>query len=221
VSAMPVTFAADYVAERSRLTTFFRLILFIPLYIVQLFWALAAIVAVVIAWFAIVFSGRWPHGLYNFVAAFMRYSARVTGYMWLLSDPYPPFDGAEHPEYPVRLQIGAPKEHYSRLRTLLRIFLVIPIVIVAYVLQIVGEIVGVLSWLVIVILGRQVEGLHSVLRFTTSFVVRAQVYGALLSEDWPSFDDQPAVGVAPPAGTITDTSLAAPEAPAQQQGPEL
>jgi|SRR5271168_1943672 hypothetical protein len=87
----PVTFEADYVQPRSRLTAFFRLLLAIPLAIWFYIYALVAWIIVVIAWFAIVITGRYPEGLYEFVAGFTRFSARFTAYVALLDDRYPPF----------------------------------------------------------------------------------------------------------------------------------
>ncbi len=58
--AYPVTFEVDYVERRSRLTAFFRLILVIPLAIWLVFYGLVAYLAIIIAWFAIVITGRFP-----------------------------------------------------------------------------------------------------------------------------------------------------------------
>ena len=67
-------------------------VLAIPHYIVLFFLAIGAVVAVIIAWFAIVFTGRYPRGLFDFVVGVMRWSNRVTGYAFaLVTDEYPPF----------------------------------------------------------------------------------------------------------------------------------
>ena len=58
----PVTFKADYVEKRSRLTTFFRLLLAIPHLIAVLFYVFAAEIVTFIAWFALLFTGRYPQG---------------------------------------------------------------------------------------------------------------------------------------------------------------
>jgi hypothetical protein len=64
----------------------------IPHYIVLLFLAIAAIVCVIIAWFAILFTGRYPRGLFDFVVGVMRWGNRVTAYAFVLvTDQYPPF----------------------------------------------------------------------------------------------------------------------------------
>lgn len=67
-------------------------LLAIPHYIVLFFLALGALVAVVIAWFAILFTGRYPKALFDYVVGVGRWSLRVQAYAVLLvTDRYPPF----------------------------------------------------------------------------------------------------------------------------------
>jgi len=64
----------------------------IPHYIVLFFLGIGALVAVIVAWFAIVFTGRYPENLFRFVVGVIRWSNRVTAYAFLLvTDEYPPF----------------------------------------------------------------------------------------------------------------------------------
>jgi Domain of unknown function (DUF4389) len=149
----PVSFEADYVERRNRLTAFFRPILAIPLAIWLFLYAIAVCVAIVIAWFAIVITGAYPRGLYTFVAVFTRFVARFTGYALLLCDPYPSFGGSDDPAYPVRMQFEQ-LERYSRLKTLFRIILVIPILILRYVMTLMLEIGAIAAWFVILITGK-------------------------------------------------------------------
>ncbi len=67
-------------------------LLAVPHYFVLFFLYIAAIVCVVIAWFAILFTGRYPRGLFDFVVGVYRWSLRVSAYAFLLTtDRYPPF----------------------------------------------------------------------------------------------------------------------------------
>jgi hypothetical protein len=64
----------------------------IPHYVVLFFLFIAAFICVIIAWFAILFTGRYPVGLFGFVVGVMRWSLRVSAYAFLLTtDRYPPF----------------------------------------------------------------------------------------------------------------------------------
>ena len=78
--------------ELNRWLPLVKWLLAIPHYIVLFFLALAAIVCVIIAWFAILFTGRYPRGLFNFVEGVMRWWNRVAAYAFVLvTDRYPPF----------------------------------------------------------------------------------------------------------------------------------
>jgi len=87
----------DYVypdAERdlNRWLPLVKWFLAIPHYILLFFLWLAALVSVIVAWFAILFTGRYPRGLFDFVEGVLRWTQRVAAYAFLLvTDDYPPF----------------------------------------------------------------------------------------------------------------------------------
>lgn len=67
-------------------------ILAVPHYIVLFFLGIAAIIVIILAWFAILFTGRCPRALFDFVVGVMRWSIRVEAYAFLMvTDRYPPF----------------------------------------------------------------------------------------------------------------------------------
>lgn len=67
-------------------------LLAIPHYVVLFFLEIAAIVVVIVAWFAILFTGRYPRGLFDFVVGVFRWHNRVVAYaLVLVTDRYPPF----------------------------------------------------------------------------------------------------------------------------------
>ena len=77
--------------QRNRVTVGFRLILVIPQLIVLALLAFAVWVVLLIAFFAVLFTGRWPDGLRHFTLGAMRWWLRVDAYFLLLTDEYPPF----------------------------------------------------------------------------------------------------------------------------------
>lgn len=184
----PLTFVVDQPEKRSRLTTFFRLILAIPWLIALYVLEIVVGIVVIIAWFVLLFTGRWPEGLYNFTVGVLRFYARTIGYLVLLSDGFPPF-GLGDDNYAIRLIADPPLDQYSRVKVFFRIIYIIPAVILVYVLQIAAELCAIASWVVIVITGKQPDGLQNALRFCISYIVRAYGLVFLVTETYPSFDD--------------------------------
>ncbi len=82
----------DVAHDLNRWLPLVKWFLAIPHYVVLLFLYIVAVVVVVIAWFAILFTGRYPVGLFEFVESVIRWHDRVVGYALLLvTDRYPPF----------------------------------------------------------------------------------------------------------------------------------
>jgi len=207
----PVTFEADYVERRNRLTTFFRLIMIIPLVIVAYVYAILAFIVLVIAWFAIVITGRYPLGLYDFLAGWTRFSTRLLAYAALLCDAYPPFWGQDDPSYPVRMGF-TPLGQYSRVKTFFRIILAIPIVILRYVMQLLLEVSAFFAWFIIIVLGRLPRGLYDMMVLANSYIARSDAYIYLLTETYPPFqDEQTRSAGTPPAPTPSSSEQRAPE----------
>jgi hypothetical protein len=82
----------DVPAELNRFLPLIKWFLAIPHYIVLFFLDIAAFFVVIVAWFAILFTGRYPRGMFDFVEGVIRWHNRVLGYMYtLVTDRYPPF----------------------------------------------------------------------------------------------------------------------------------
>jgi Domain of unknown function (DUF4389) len=214
----PVTYEADHQAEgRNRLTTFFRYIVAIPWLIVVGIYGFVASIAVIAAWFALVFTAKYPEGIYNFVAGYVRMHARVNAFIHLATDEWPPFDGNEHPDYPVRTGIPAPKAEYSRLKAGLRLIVGIPVILLAYVQTLIAYVIAIIAWFAILFTGKLSEGLFDPMRSALAYVTRATAYFALLTEDYPPFTlEQPGSA---PASLDQGTTAAAPQAQAPATPP--
>lgn len=82
----------DAARDLNRWLPLVKWLLAIPHYIVLFFLNLAALIAAIIAWFAILITGRYPRGLFTFVEGVLRWDNRVTAYaLTLVTDLYPPF----------------------------------------------------------------------------------------------------------------------------------
>jgi hypothetical protein len=82
----------DAARDLNRWLPLVKWLLAIPHYIVLFFLSIGVIVSVIIAWFAILFTGQYPRGLFDFVEGVFRWQNRVVAYAALLvTDQYPPF----------------------------------------------------------------------------------------------------------------------------------
>jgi hypothetical protein len=214
----PIAYEADYKREPSRLSTFFRLILVIPWVIVGMIYGIAVFVTAIIAWFAIVITGRYPEGLYNFNAGVLRYGARVNSFGYLLTDAYPPFGTGPDPTYPVRIQIAPRPDKQSRLKTFFRSILAIPLAFMFYAINPLHTGATLVSWLTIVFRGYQPAGAHNALLFTTAWQTRVGGYLLLLTDIYPPVGDEaPAIGDVRAGGQPALGGAQAPSAPQPSQ----
>jgi len=116
----PIVLEVEHPEELSRLTTFFRFPIIpmpkmgvwgegwgrmqsavpgmpmaIPHYVVLCFISIAANIILFLSWWAILFIGRYPRVFFDFITWWFRWDMRVTGYVYLVTDKYPPFSGRE------------------------------------------------------------------------------------------------------------------------------
>lgn len=88
----PVQFSVEYEESANRLTNALRLIWIIPAALIFLVVAIGGYVVTVICWFAILFTGVQPKGMFDFLAKMYRFSARLNAYGTLLTDTYPKYE---------------------------------------------------------------------------------------------------------------------------------
>jgi hypothetical protein len=195
----PVRYLADYAEERSRPRNFFRLILAIPWYIVGSVYAIAAFIVAFLAWFALLFTARYPEGLYNFNAGFLRFYARVNAFFYLQTDEWPPFGFEEGADYPIRAEIDGRLESYNRWKVLFRLILGIPVIFMVYLMSYLYQLGAVVAWFHTVFMGRSSGGIHNVLSVGLAYQLRTNAYFLLLTETLPPVSDQaPAGNLEPP-----------------------
>jgi hypothetical protein len=185
--------------RRSRLTVFFRILLAIPHLLWLALWGVAVNVVVFVLWLAILIEAQAPTILHDFVAAYLRYATHVGAYLFLAANPYPGFRGA--PGYPVDVEI-APPARQSRWATFFRLFLALPVMLLAatlgsgfglfslaalYLTGAAGS-AAFLMWFVAVVRGRAPRGLNDLVTYTLQYGAQATGYYLLLTDRYPSSD---------------------------------
>jgi Domain of unknown function (DUF4389) len=187
----------------------------------------------VVAFFAILFTGRYPRGLFDFNVGVLRWSWRVGFYSYsaLGTDQYPPFTLKDAPDYPARLEVEYP-ESLSRGLVLVKWWLLaLPHYLVVAVfagggwaawsgigngwMWSSGGLVGLLVFFAGVVLlftGRYPKALYDFVLGMNRWVFRVAAYGALMTDTYPPFRLDMG-GSEPPTGTAPD-SVAPMPAPA-------
>jgi hypothetical protein len=183
VEPHPIRIGSSGDLQRNRLTVFFRLLLAIPHLVVLALWGIVAILLTVAAWVVGVVTGRVPDGLHGFLSSFLRYATRVTAYIALLADPFPPFGSGG--SYAVDAHIDGPADQ-SRLSVGFRIFLAIPALLLAYVFRLGLQIVGFLGWFYSLATGRMAPGLQDLGIYCLRYETQTYAYLLLLTSRYPS-----------------------------------
>lgn len=181
-----VEFDVEYSEPRNRLTTFFRGILVIPHLILLTLWQYVVQALAVIQWFIILFTGRRNAGIWGFTNGWLGYAGRVMAYHGVLFDPYPAFGAGPGP-VPVRYALSD-EEPADRLTNGLRIIWAIPAAILGALIAIAGTVVTIVSWLVIVITGKQPRSQFAFLVKVHRYMVRLNAYLLLLTDTYPKYE---------------------------------
>ena len=226
--AYPVHVNAAPDPKSSRWLWLVKWVLVIPHYVVLVFLWIGFMVSSVVAFFAILFTGRYPRGIFDYNVGVMRWSWRVTYYAYgaLGTDQYPPFTLAEVEDYPAHLSVDYP-ERLSRGLVLVKWWLLaIPHYIIVGVLvgggawaanrsdnwqwNIGGSggLVGILVIIAAVILaftGAYPRSLYDVILGMNRWALRVAGYAALMTDVYPPFrldqgGSDPILAVPPPAG---------------------
>jgi hypothetical protein len=186
-SDYPVRLEVDRQPEYNRFLPLVKWLLAFPHYIVLIFVGIAALVAILISFFAVLITGRYPRGMWDFVTGTHRWGMRVAGYVLLLTDQYPPFSLQDDPSYPVQVEWDYP-ETVDRWRPLVHWLLIIPYALVAAVLIWLAEIVAFIGVFVILFTKDLPEGMFRLIVNPMRWQVRANSYYTWLVTKYPPFE---------------------------------
>lgn len=178
----PVTSSVEDDLRRSRLTVVFRLPLALPHLVWATLWSVAALFAGIGNWVVTLVRGRPAEPLHRFLAAYVRYLAHVTAFVFLVANPFPGFTGA--PGYPVDVTLPPPAPQ-PRLVTLFRLFLGIPALLVSSAYGGALFVLGVLGWFFALATGRMPEGLRNLGVAAVRYSAQTDAYWLLVTDAYP------------------------------------
>ncbi len=183
--AYPLRYDVEYPEELSRWLIFVKWLLAIPHFIIL--WALAIAVEIVtfIAFFTILFTKRYPQGLFDFVVNVNRWNANAMAYLMLFRDEYPPFSW-EPGEYAVTYEVDYPEE-MNRWLPLIKWLLAIPHIIVLLFLFIALYFVYIIAFFAILFTKRFPRGLFEFAVGVHRWNYRVSLYSSLLRDEYPPF----------------------------------
>ncbi len=193
-------FEAEYPEQLGRLSTAFRIVLFIPIaiffvlvngqafdpgdFVDERFFTVSGGGGIVLAiWAAVLVRQYIPHWLFDFQVALMRFQARAYGYLALLTDRFPAFEG----EYPINFEVSYPDRLNRWKVAIWKIITSIPHIIILFFLYLAVFVVVVIAWFAILFTGRYPQGLHTFVAGVFRWSFRVQAYVFSLTDEYPPF----------------------------------
>ncbi len=181
----PAQFDVEYPDELSRLLIFIKFLLAIPHLLIL--YALSGVLSVItiIAFFAVLFTTRYPEGLFKIAVGVMRWQANVYAYILLLRDEYPPFSW-EAGEYPVTLEVEYP-DTLNRWLPLIKWLLIIPNLIVFFLVMIVAFLLIFVAWFAILFTGKFPRGMFDFVVGMMRWSLCVNAYTYFMRDEYPPF----------------------------------
>jgi Domain of unknown function (DUF4389) len=184
----PVRVEAERQEEYARFLPLVKWLLAIPHYIALAVLGIGAFFVIIISFFAVLITGRYPEGLWNYMVGVFRWGLRVGAYVFLLTDRYPPFSLDDDPDYPVRLKMPYPEGGVERWRPLVAWILVIPYSIVAALLYYLAAVIAFIALFAILFTRRYPEGMFGIVVNSLRYQIRSSTYSDWLTTKYPPFD---------------------------------
>jgi hypothetical protein len=193
-AAYPVQLDLEAPLEVARWRPLVHWILVLPHWIVLYVLNSVLFVLAVVSWFAILFTGNIPQGIFDFMAMIQRYQWRTSSYLLFMRESYPPFDftpsNLDPGNDPARLSIAYP-ERLSRGLIFVKWLLVIPHLIALIFVGIGAFLVVIAAFFAVLFTGRWPEGMRNFVIGATRWGTRVTAYAYLMTDVYPPFSLEP------------------------------
>ena len=174
----------SYPPELNRWLPLVKWLLVIPHFIALFFVGIGAFFVWIYGFFAVLFTGRWPRGAFEYLVGTLRWAYRVVAYFHLMTDAYPPFSLDDDPDHPVRLSVEYP-EHIANWRPLVQWLLAIPYVWIAGVLFWLTGVLTIVAFFTVLFTKRIPRDLFELMVPGFRWNVRGNAYAYFTTERYP------------------------------------
>jgi Domain of unknown function (DUF4389) len=182
----PAGFEISYPSELNRWLPLIKWLLVIPHFIALFFVGIGAFFVAVYGFFAVLFTGRWPRGAFDYLVGTFRWGYRVGAYFHLMTDAYPPFSLADDPSYPLRLNIDYP-EHVANWRPLVQWLLAIPYLLIAGVLYWLTGVLTIVAFFTVLFTKQIPREVFELMVPGLRWNLRGSAYAYFMTERYPPF----------------------------------
>ena len=183
----PVHVDVDRQEEYSRFLPLIKWLLLIPHYFVLFFLGIGALFAFIVAALAVLFTGRYPRGIFGFVTGVYRWVVRVNAYHLLMTDAYPPFSLQPDPAEPARFEIEYPEQGVARWRPFFAWLLAIPYLFVATLIFYLAMVMVLIAFFAILFTRRFPEGMFNIVLVAMRWQARGNAYTYAWTTRYPPF----------------------------------
>ncbi len=184
----PVVLDIERQDQYSRFMPLVKWLLAIPHFFVLFFVYIGVFFAWIGAFFAVLITGKYPSGIFNFMVGSLRWTYRVNNYVLLMTDRYPPFSLDDDPEYPVHFGIEYPEDgRVSRWRPLFAWLVALPYLFVAAMLSYLQYAILIIAFFAILFTAQFPEGMFNINLIIQRWMARGSGYVLFMTTKYPPF----------------------------------